>query len=277
MADDYSVTEGSGLTFGADEVSGVKYPRVKPVIGADGVVTDTSAGAGAVDTGTQRTTLASDDPAVVALQVLDDIKQTEDAAHSTGHGGALVLGVRRDAKAVGADTDGDYATFNLNANGDLRVDAGARGVPSVQPTVTAGAYTAGDILGGEMTIANAARVSGAGGSLKAITAIVEDDSGTNVWAANDIEVLIFDSNPAGTYTDNAAMALTDDDAELLVAAVTLDTKYKSGNVSVLSASGFDIPYVCSGSSSLFAVAVNVNGRQPAATDAIRFKFHLERD
>ena len=37
MSDNVAITEGSGATIGADEISSVKYQRVKVIIGADGV------------------------------------------------------------------------------------------------------------------------------------------------------------------------------------------------------------------------------------------------
>jgi hypothetical protein len=72
MADNVAFTPGSGATGATDDIGGVHYPRVKLSLGADGTANDASAGAGAVGTGTQRVTLASDDPAVVALQLLDN-------------------------------------------------------------------------------------------------------------------------------------------------------------------------------------------------------------
>lgn len=67
MADNVSITAGSGTTIAADDVGGVLFQRVKSVLGADGVAVDPSAGAGAVGTGVQRVTLASDDPAVAKV------------------------------------------------------------------------------------------------------------------------------------------------------------------------------------------------------------------
>lgn len=43
MADNYSATAGSGLTFAADEIAGVKHARVKIEVGVDGAATDVSA------------------------------------------------------------------------------------------------------------------------------------------------------------------------------------------------------------------------------------------
>ncbi len=78
MADNIDVTPGTGKTVATDDVGGAQYQQVKVNIGADGVATALTAGAGAVASGTLRTTLASDDPAVASLAAL------EAAAESTG-------------------------------------------------------------------------------------------------------------------------------------------------------------------------------------------------
>lgn len=66
MADNVDFTPGSGATGATDDIGGVHYPRVKIALGPDGTANDAEAGAGAVDTGTMRVTLASDDPLVAA-------------------------------------------------------------------------------------------------------------------------------------------------------------------------------------------------------------------
>jgi hypothetical protein len=43
MADNVTITEGSGTQIAADEVAGVKYQRVKVAHGVDGAAVDTSA------------------------------------------------------------------------------------------------------------------------------------------------------------------------------------------------------------------------------------------
>jgi hypothetical protein len=147
------------------------------------------------------------------------------------------------------------------------------------PTVTAGAYAANDTLGGEMTLANAARASGGSGVLMSIVMNAEDDS-ADLWQAGDVEVLIFDSNPAGNYTDNATLnssSLTDADAFLLLGSVVLDQKSALGNITQLKATNINLPYVCSGSANLFAVAINRGARTPEATDSLQFVFGVVRD
>ena len=96
MADNTLLNAGTGGdTIASDDILSVKYQRVKLIHGADGVndgdvatgnplpsrlylgTTAVSGGAGAVDAGTQRATLASDDPAVVSLAILDDWDESD--------------------------------------------------------------------------------------------------------------------------------------------------------------------------------------------------------
>jgi len=77
VADNLEADPGSGgATLAADDIASVFYPRGKLSLGADGTAVDAVAGAGAVDTGTQRVTLASDDPAVALLTTIDSDTNT---------------------------------------------------------------------------------------------------------------------------------------------------------------------------------------------------------
>lgn len=273
MADSsVAITAGIGIPMDTRTEASNGEHRQVVVIGDP----STNAGVAPVDV---TNGLAVDVKALVPGTAAGSLGKAEDGAHTTGDTGVAALAVRRTAKAVGSGTDGDYSTLNVNDSGDLRVDGGQAHVVKVVPTVTAGAYTADDCMGGEMTVANAARISGGGGILTGITMTAEDDAADG-WAANNVEVLIFDSNPAGTYTDNVPLdgtALTDADATLLLGTVLLDTYVDLGNITMLKATNVNIPYLCSGSTSLFAVAINRGGVTPEATDALQFTFHLIRD
>lgn len=210
MADNVSITEGSGTTVAADEVSDGTLGTVK----------------------------------VQYVKLMDGTLDGTDKA-------------------------------DVDANLGLKVDGGATFIVQVTPTITVPgtAYSANDCFGGEQTITSAARYSGGGGILTGITMSFEDDI-----AADTVEVLIFDANPAGTYTDNTALAVTDADTYLLLGAVILDTKTDLGDGSLLYARNINIPYVCDGSANLYAVAV-LRGSvpTPTATDAAQFTYHLIRD
>lgn len=97
MADN-STTPASGLPVASDDIGSVQYQRVKLSLGADGTAVDAGAGAGAVGTDTQRVTLGSNDPAVIALQIMDDwdngasdgASVSGDVAHDTADAGEPV-------------------------------------------------------------------------------------------------------------------------------------------------------------------------------------------
>lgn len=101
MVDNIAITQGAGTTVATDDIGGVHFQRVKPTLGADGTAVDVSAGAGAVGTGVQRITLASDDPGVTALQRFSQAVEYETVAASqttqtlgaTGAAGDYLAGV----------------------------------------------------------------------------------------------------------------------------------------------------------------------------------------
>lgn len=116
MPDNIAVTAGSGTTIAADDVSGALHQRVKISLGADGTAVDAVAGAGTVGTGVQRMTLASDDPAVVACQLIDDAIYADDADFVDGTSKfALVGGVyQTTAQSI---TDGDVGPVQVDVRG----------------------------------------------------------------------------------------------------------------------------------------------------------------
>lgn len=59
--------------------------------------------------------------ALTALQLIDDLVLTEDAAHSSGAVGVMPLAVRQDTLAALAGTTGDYSPLSVDAEGALYV------------------------------------------------------------------------------------------------------------------------------------------------------------
>jgi hypothetical protein len=59
--------------------------------------------------------------ALTALQLIDNLVLTEDAAHNSGDPGLMPLAVRRDANTSLVSTDGDYAPLQVDATGSLKV------------------------------------------------------------------------------------------------------------------------------------------------------------
>lgn len=152
MADNVAITAGSGTSVATDEIGGVHHQRVKLGLGADGTAVDAVAGAGAVGTGVQRVTLASDDPAVASLAILDDWDESDRAkvniiasqAGVDGGSGAVTAKTQRVTPAAL-----EYETVAASASDQVLGATGAAGDYLshiiIQPTTTgAGTVTVKD-------------------------------------------------------------------------------------------------------------------------------------
>jgi hypothetical protein len=176
--------------------------------------------------------------------------QTEDTAHADGDLGVLMLGVRN--HATGSTTDGDYSAISVDSTGNMntlsrrdlqRIAVGVTGV-----TTATTAYTAGDQVGTLITLSNAARVSGGGGTIVGVTLIDQSD------IAGAYDVVFFDSTVT-LAADNAAFAISDADSLDVVGIVQLAGAFDIGNNRVGQAYSIAMPYVCNGGTSLFAALI----------------------
>lgn len=139
----------------------------------------------------------------------------------------------------------------------------------VTPTITAGAYSAGNCVGGLQTLTSAMRVSGGSGAWAKLN--ITDHA--NQKAA--MTVLVFKSSPAGTFTDHAAFpTMTAADNQLVAATVTIATSdwtTVGGSAYCTKVVG-PMPVSATGSANLFA-AVNTSGTPTyAATSDLTFNY-----
>lgn len=102
MADNVQVTAGSGTTIATDDVGGVHYQVVKVAHGA-----------------ADAATLVSSTSPIPST--LTNLEKAEDAGHSTGDKGVMLLAVRKDTAAALAGTDADYIPLIVDASGRLHV------------------------------------------------------------------------------------------------------------------------------------------------------------
>ncbi|MCO6456794.1 MAG: hypothetical protein J5I93_15960, partial [Pirellulaceae bacterium] len=136
--DAVAVTEGAGKDIATDLVGGYNYQWFKLMVGAADTVNPLAVGAGSVDTGTPRFTLAADDPAVVSLAILDDWDESDrckvnliaSQAGITGGAGAVAANTPRvtlasDDPAVGLLTtiDADIGTIDTDT-GNIATSVG---------------------------------------------------------------------------------------------------------------------------------------------------------
>ena len=147
-------------------------------------------------------------------------------------------------------------------------------VVSVTPTITAGAYTAGDVVGGIQTIAAASRVSGEPAILQSI--VIDDLSA----ATQAFTIWFFNANPTnGTYTDNIALDIHDTDLAMCIGHVKITSSdYASAaDNSVACKVPIGLP-LKPAATSLFAIA-QCTGTAPTyvSTADLTFRYSWLRD
>jgi hypothetical protein len=143
MADNTTLNSGSGGdVIATDDISGVKYQRVKLALGADGAASDAPIGGG-VESGSLRVTIASDSTGVLSVDdnggslTVDNggtfavqatveagatnIAKAEDVASADADVGVPAMAVRKATPANTSGTDGDYEMLQMSA-GRLWVD-----------------------------------------------------------------------------------------------------------------------------------------------------------
>ncbi|MHC4176259.1 MAG: hypothetical protein ACYSWU_02065 [Planctomycetota bacterium] len=184
--------------------------------------------------------------------------------------------------------DHTVQTFNaLNPHPVALVDAAGAAPPflgsvgydefeiSITPTITAGAYTAGDALGGLLTFASVVRTAGGSGE---ITKVVITD---NAQQSAPIDLVLFNQTFTAT-ADNAAFDPTDADLSNCIGYIPIAaTDYAEFNDNGVAAktSGLQMPFpydLAAGGTSLFGQMVIRIGDTYAAVNDIQIKITVRR-
>jgi hypothetical protein len=171
---------------------------------------------------------------------------------------------------------GAVSNVTLNAGENYIGQVGYELLEIVQtPTITAGAYTAGDALGGLLTFANAARVAGGRGEIVKVTII--DDAKQSA----PIDIVLFDRTLTAT-ADNSPFDPSDADLQNCLGYISVaatDYAEFNDNGTATKASGLQMPFaydLAGGVTSLFGQLVIRNGDTYAATDDITVKITVRR-
>lgn len=234
MADNITIpASGTGTAtpvIATDDVASVHYQIIKTTIGPlDSAGSLIVGGAGAVAAGVQRVTLASDDPAVAALTVLDDWDST-DAAKTVGFLVTCATQVTRPANTT---------TYAIN-------DALADTTPTT----------------GGFTFTNAARASGGSGIITDIVIVFDEDAATPLQG----EVFIFDQ-AVTAIADNAAFAISDAEARTCVGKVPFILE-DIGNNGFYHAQALNIGFTCSGTANLRFLVRAKNAYVPTTNSSV---------
>ena len=176
--------------------------------------------------------------------------------------------------AAGDNNIGNVDIVTIAA-GETHIGAfgGSTTIVSVTPTVTAGAYSANDIVGGEMTISSACRAATTEVILQSVS--VSDLAMQNVA----LQIFFFQSNPAGTYTDNAELDVTDADLQACLGVVEIAASdwINAKDNSFVTKANLGIPMVPTSGSDLWAICKTTGTPTYAGTTDLEFHFGFLRD
>lgn len=139
---------------------------------------------------------------------------------------------------------------------------------------TTPAYTAGDTLGGKITIANAQRAAGKPTTLQNVH--ITDNANQKPTG----QILIFDANPASTSADNAAFTYGAGDLAKEIASIPVTSS--SWNASINSKANASLPNLgrvleAAAGVDLYAFFVLDNTPTFGATTDVQFSFGFLRD
>lgn len=217
-----------------------------------------------------------------------NLGKAEDAGHTSGDVGVMVLTVRNDTPGTLVNTNLDYAPQQVNANGLLRVEAG--GVSAVvngsftRPNDT-NTYAAGEVVSDStsaptaITFSNIARFPAGSGI---ITGALLVDS-ANQALKGSFELWLFDT---AVVVDNDNTAFTPTDAELatLIGIIEFTTSFigdatagAGGNV-VYPVVGRNVPFKCTGVlQDIYGVTVVRNAFIPVAQEVFTYRLRILQD
>jgi hypothetical protein len=155
---------------------------------------------------------------------------------------------------------------------EVSVAAPAGITVSQTPTITAGAYSAGDAVGGKLEFANAARDANGGGWITNMSIV--DDAGQDV----EMELWLF-SEDFTAIADNAAAEFSEADLENLVTVIStsLDSWIASGTPSAIDVECTRRYDCTNGGTSLYGQHVTRGTPTFVATDDLTTKLRMARD
>lgn len=326
MADNVTITQGTGTSVATDDVGGAHYQRVKLDVGGDGasvpVVTSlpvslvagtalagkvgidqttpgttnavavisgqagVAGGAGAVSALVQRTTLASDDPAVAALGATSGAAVITDAAGTIQQylrglvkllitTGTIILGAGSSVIGkVGIDQTTPGTTDRVTAGGKtVSVDANFTRPADTTAYATNDSLTNSTSAPTVLTFSNAARASGGSGVI--LDAILIDES--NPGTVGSFDLMLYDTTFTPT-NDNAAFNPSTTIQRTFVGKISFSTQIVCGTTSqAYHATGVNLAFVTVGSANLFGQLVARNAYTPANTGRFDLRLKVLQD
>lgn len=260
--------------YGPADADGVKHligvAIIDPATGEPGAI-------GTVDLSAAALAALENITAVSTIGDGADVTQgaIADAAATAGGTGTMSAKLRRISAQLLAGLPGSLGQQAAAASTSVVLASDATKIVTVNPVVDTAIYTALEIIGGILTLTDAALVSGGGAVLQSIT-LTDDD---NEKAAFDI--LLFNASPVGgTYADQGAFVHHANDIPKLIGRIQVLASdwvtVVAGSLAIATIRNIALPVVASGSANLFALLILTGGPTYTATSDLTLKFGFLR-
>lgn len=215
---------------------------------------------------------STDSPAHAVLKgstgaVIDPATEANQATANTTLA-AVSAGLGAAADVAASSDTGSFSLIALfkRALQSLTTIIGNTGAGSVSlsltPTITAGAYVSGQVIGGVQSFANAVRASGGSG-------IIQSASVTKKTALTaPVDLYFFSAAPTGTYTDNTTFTLAAADIPNLIGVLQCTTLADGGTPKTLQSSNGSLVFKLASGTTLYCIPVMRGAETPASTTGI---------
>lgn len=255
MADNYDATQGTGTTFGADDIGpGVLYPRVKIIVGADGTndgdvasgnpmpVVDAAAGAllGTIDADTS--TLAG---AVAGTEMqVDIVSSALPSGAATAANQSTIIGHVDGVETLLGTIDADTSSIATNATTIAGAVSGTEMQVDVVAALPAGTNAIGKLAAnsgvdiGDVDVTSMPGTAAEGAALPSSFVVVAGDDGTDTQplqlsSGGDLKVTL-DSEAVTANPTTRTLTITSGAAA------------SSGNNTLIAAAGASTRHVIAG-------------------------------
>lgn len=188
-----------------------------------------------------------------------NLGKAEDDAHSSGDVGVMALSVYKATPVATAGAAGDYQPLITGPNGRLWVSAGGGISIPASLTVTNGAYTAGDVVGGLITFANAARINGGASIINSVK--------ISSAVAINYELWLLNADLATPIADNGAWNMVVGDTTKCLGQIQLISWLAAGaNFSICTSPGLGLQVqAAAGTTSIYGYLVTRVTTSPGST------------
>jgi len=151
----------------------------------------------------------------------------------------------------------------------------------VTPVIGAATFTAGDFVGGKLTLANAGRVAGGSGIINSLIIVDGAKQGVTKGA---LRIYLFNADLTETYADNAVESFSLADLQKLCPGGVIDVPISCWEATLTNASitiseslrNLNIPYKCAAGTSIYAIMRTLSD-PTYTTDCLQLTFGLLRD